>query len=152
LDVAVADDARALRALSDDGRAVGPRGGWGFCHAPDDTQTEFRVNDRRPAYTSGHSFTSAEAHRTHTMRWVPAGWIATAAACAQSTPPAATGSTSASSYFDNAGRADVLGGGARMIPISTPKGQFRVWTKRIGNNPKIKLLLLHGGPGATHEY
>ncbi len=27
-----------------------------------------------------------------------------------------------------------------------------VWTKRIGNNPRIKLLLLHGGPGCTHEY
>jgi proline iminopeptidase len=26
-----------------------------------------------------------------------------------------------------------------------------VWTKRIGNNPKIKVLLLHGGPGVTHE-
>jgi proline iminopeptidase len=39
-----------------------------------------------------------------------------------------------------------------MIPISTPKGEFRVWTKRIGNNPKVKLLLLHGGPGATHEF
>jgi proline iminopeptidase len=40
----------------------------------------------------------------------------------------------------------------RMIPISTPKGEFRVWTKRVGNNPRVKLLLLHGGPGATHEY
>jgi proline iminopeptidase len=39
-----------------------------------------------------------------------------------------------------------------MIPIQTPKGKFNVWTKRIGNNPKIKVLLLHGGPGATHEY
>jgi proline iminopeptidase len=39
-----------------------------------------------------------------------------------------------------------------MIPVSTPHGVFRVWTKRIGNNPDIKLLLLHGGPGATHEY
>ncbi len=39
-----------------------------------------------------------------------------------------------------------------MIPISTPKGDFRVWTKRVGNNPSVKLLLLHGGPGATHEY
>jgi proline iminopeptidase len=27
-----------------------------------------------------------------------------------------------------------------------------VWTKRIGNNPRLRLLLLHGGPGATHEY
>jgi proline iminopeptidase len=40
----------------------------------------------------------------------------------------------------------------RLIPISTPKGEFRVWTKRVGNNPTVKLLLLHGGPGATHEY
>ena len=38
-----------------------------------------------------------------------------------------------------------------MIPIKTPKGTFKVWTKRIGNNPKIKVLLLHGGPGLTHE-
>ena len=27
-----------------------------------------------------------------------------------------------------------------------------MWTKRVGNNPKTKVLLLHGGPGATHEY
>ena len=39
-----------------------------------------------------------------------------------------------------------------MIPIQTPRGTFRVWTKRVGNNPAKKLLLLHGGPGATHEY
>lgn len=39
-----------------------------------------------------------------------------------------------------------------MITIDTPKGKFRVWTKRVGSNPKLKVLLLHGGPGATHEY
>ena len=39
-----------------------------------------------------------------------------------------------------------------MIEIATPKGEFHVWIKRIGNNPRLKLLLLHGGPGATHEY
>ncbi|HLW18100.1 MAG TPA: proline iminopeptidase-family hydrolase [Actinomycetota bacterium] len=55
-------------------------------------------------------------------------------------------------YFDNTGRGDVLSGGVKMIPIETPKGTFKVWTKRVGNNPRIKLLLLHGGPGATHEY
>lgn len=38
-----------------------------------------------------------------------------------------------------------------MIPIQTPKGTFKVWTKRVGNNPSIKVLLLHGGPGMTHE-
>lgn len=43
-------------------------------------------------------------------------------------------------------------GGVKVIPIETPKGKFNVWTKSIGNNPKIKLLLLNGGPGATHEY
>ncbi len=46
----------------------------------------------------------------------------------------------------------VLTGGVKMVQIQTPKGKFNVWTKRIGNNPKIKLLLLNGGPGATHEY
>jgi proline iminopeptidase len=30
--------------------------------------------------------------------------------------------------------------------------QFKVWTKRVGNNPKVKILLLNGGPGGTHEY
>ncbi len=56
------------------------------------------------------------------------------------------------SYFDNTGRDDVLSGGVKMIPIQTPDGEFRVWTKRVGNNPTVKLLLLHGGPGMTHEY
>lgn len=49
-------------------------------------------------------------------------------------------------------RDDLLAGGVRMIPVATTKGTFRVWTKRIGNNPKIKVLILHGGPGFTHEY
>jgi proline iminopeptidase len=43
-------------------------------------------------------------------------------------------------------------GGIKMIPIKTPKGTFNIWTKRFGNNPKMKVLLLNGGPGATHEY
>src|ERR1700712_5724037 len=43
-------------------------------------------------------------------------------------------------------------GGVKVIPIETPKGTFNVWTKTFGNNPTIKLLLLNGGPGATHEY
>jgi proline iminopeptidase len=55
-------------------------------------------------------------------------------------------------YFDYSGRFDRLSGGARRIPIDTPGGRFAVWTKRVGNNPELKVLLLHGGPGATHEY
>jgi len=58
----------------------------------------------------------------------------------------------APAYLNYSGRPDLLGGGARLISITTPKGPFKVWTKRIGNNPRIKLLLLHGGPGMTHEY
>lgn len=41
-------------------------------------------------------------------------------------------------------------GGVSMIPIMD--GKYKVWTKRVGNNPTIKVLLLHGGPAATHEY
>jgi len=67
--------------------------------------------------------------------------------------PPATSAPSAA-YFDHTGRVpeDVLSGGVRMIPVHTSFGDFRVWTKRVGNNPRIKVLLLHGGPGATHEY
>jgi proline iminopeptidase len=55
-------------------------------------------------------------------------------------------------YLDSSGRDDALSGGARKIPVSTPAGDFHVWVKRVGNNPDLKLLLLHGGPGSTHEY
>jgi proline iminopeptidase len=57
-----------------------------------------------------------------------------------------------SGYLDYSRRDDVLGGGARRIPVDTPKGTFHVWVKRIGNNPRLRVLLLHGGPGSTHEY
>ncbi|WP_425637672.1 proline iminopeptidase-family hydrolase [Algoriphagus yeomjeoni] len=39
----------------------------------------------------------------------------------------------------------------KMIPIQTPKGEFNVFTQRVGDNPDIKVLLLHGGPGMTHQ-
>jgi proline iminopeptidase len=38
--------------------------------------------------------------------------------------------------------------GVQMVPIA---GGFQVYTRRVGHGP-IKLLLLHGGPGCTHEY
>jgi len=57
-----------------------------------------------------------------------------------------------SDYFNITGREDILTGGIKTIPVQTPFGEFKVWTKRIGNNSRIKVLLLHGGPGATHEY
>jgi proline iminopeptidase len=88
------------------------------------------------------------------------------AACSRPAPPAASSAGAAPgpasadmaemarlkpAYFDNTGRDDVLAGGAKLIEVDTPKGKFHVWTKRVGNNPHIKVLLLHGGPAATHE-
>jgi len=57
--------------------------------------------------------------------------------------------TDTTSYL-NLEETGVKSGGIKMIPIHD--GKFKVWTKRVGNNPTIKVLLLHGGPSATHEY
>jgi len=54
-------------------------------------------------------------------------------------------------YLDFSNRDDQFTGGIKMISITTQKGEYRVWTKRVGNNPRMKVLLLHGGPGGTHE-
>lgn len=43
---------------------------------------------------------------------------------------------------------EVKKGGCKMIQID---GKYNVWTKKVGNG-KIKVLLLHGGPGFTHDY
>ncbi|HEY6506171.1 MAG TPA: proline iminopeptidase-family hydrolase [Chitinophagaceae bacterium] len=59
--------------------------------------------------------------------------------------------TSVSAYF-NYDDTGVQSAGIKMIPVETPAGTFKVWTKRFGNNPRIKILLLHGGPAMTHEY
>ena len=56
-----------------------------------------------------------------------------------------------SQYFDYKDTG-VLSAGIKMVPIKTPVGDFKVWTKRFGNNSRIKILLLHGGPAMTHEY
>jgi len=55
------------------------------------------------------------------------------------------------SYLDYSDRDDKLSGGIKMIPIKTAIGEFKVWTKRVGNNTEMKVLLLHGGPGGTHD-
>ncbi len=86
------------------------------------------------------------------MRLRPTGFLSALAlvalaGCQREVTPGPT----LKSYFapDSAG---VQAAGVRLIPITTPKGTYKVWTKRFGNNPRIKLLLLHGGPGGTHEY
>jgi proline iminopeptidase len=47
---------------------------------------------------------------------------------------------------------EVQTGNIQLVPIETPIGKFKVWTKRVGDNPTMKVLLLHGGPACTHEY
>jgi proline iminopeptidase len=62
-------------------------------------------------------------------------------------------SQSPAEYFDTSAwdPRDVVSGGSRRVPIRTPAGERRVWTRRVGNNPDLKVLLLHGGPGASDE-
>jgi proline iminopeptidase len=55
-------------------------------------------------------------------------------------------------YYDYSTSDSKFTGGTKIIPIETALGTFNVWTKRVGNNPTTKVLLLHGGPGATSEY
>jgi len=43
---------------------------------------------------------------------------------------------------------EVKTGGIKMIQVD---GKYNVWTKRIGDG-NIKVLLLHGGPGFSHDY
>jgi proline iminopeptidase len=71
--------------------------------------------------------------------------------CKPSGDNSTEGKVTVDAYF-NYGDSGIGAGGVRMIPIETPVGKFKVWTKRIGNNPRVKILLLHGGPAATHEY
>ncbi|CAH1002514.1 Proline iminopeptidase [Neolewinella maritima] len=73
-------------------------------------------------------------------------------ACTPTPPVADAVNAEAVDYYDTSGRDDVLSGGVRMIPITTPAGDYRVWTKRVGNSPHKKVLLLHGGPGGNHAY
>ncbi|MBK7527637.1 MAG: proline iminopeptidase-family hydrolase [Sphingobacteriales bacterium] len=43
---------------------------------------------------------------------------------------------------------EIKTGGSKMIQVD---GKYNVWTKKVGDG-KIKVLLLHGGPGFTHDY
>ncbi len=46
-------------------------------------------------------------------------------------------------------RGDVNPTGIRMVPVVN--GRYKVWTRKSGSG-SIKVLLLHGGPGVSHEY
>lgn len=70
----------------------------------------------------------------------------------ENTDKTRTGSSTTVAQYFNYGDSGVQSAGVKMIPVRTPVGDFKVWTKRFGNNPRIKILLLHGGPAMTHEY
>ncbi len=73
--------------------------------------------------------------------------------CKENTSPQEIEKTNPSltDYYANHD-AGIQNGNVKLISVPTSKGDFKVWTKRIGNNPTMKILLLNGGPGATHEY
>jgi len=69
-------------------------------------------------------------------------------------PIAASAATRQSSqslpqHPDNLNPPGIQTAGIRMVPVVG--GKYKVWTKRMGSGP-IKVLLLHGGPGFSHEY
>jgi proline iminopeptidase len=58
-------------------------------------------------------------------------------------------SQSVPQHPDNLNPPGIQTAGIRMVPVVG--GKYKVWTKRMGSGP-IKVLLLHGGPGFSHEY
>ena len=70
-------------------------------------------------------------------------------------PPALSSPSSAQSSEILVQRPDGLNppgirtAGIRMVPVAG--GKYKVWTKKIGSG-RLKVLVLHGGPGFSHEY
>lgn len=73
--------------------------------------------------------------------------------CKNNTPPVEVSNNLAqtNNYFED-NTTGIKTGGVKIIPITSNNRTFNIWTKRIGNNSKVKVLLLNGGPGCTHEY
>ncbi|MGZ8545432.1 MAG: proline iminopeptidase-family hydrolase [Flavisolibacter sp.] len=71
--------------------------------------------------------------------------------CAQNEKPAEKKDKISLEAYHATKEGEVQTGGVKMIPIESPLGKFEVWTKKFGNNPRVKVLLLHGGPAGTHE-
>ena len=73
-------------------------------------------------------------------------------ACSTPTPPENSDKALTLQEYFAPEDSGIQNGGVKVIPIKTPAGTYNVWTRRFGHNPKLKVLTLHGGPGATHEY
>ena len=64
-------------------------------------------------------------------------------------PSASPASETAPPMADSLNPAGIRVAGIRMLPVVG--GKYKVWTKKLGAGP-VKVLLLHGGPGFSHEY
>ncbi len=90
----------------------------------------------------------------YSMKTFPTFWLSMAIPVILFTscnPQSTTPETDCLTYFKSH-ETGIKTGNVKLVEIETPKGPMKVWTKRIGNHPSIKLLTLNGGPGATHEY
>lgn len=70
-------------------------------------------------------------------------------ACQQNSKETYASTAPANDYLNFKTPGDVQVAGIQLIELDNG---YRVWTKRFGNNPTMKVLLLHGGPAMTHEY
>ncbi len=86
------------------------------------------------------------------MKSATSCWILTVALLAISCQPKTDQMSLTVKQYHTPPNSGLREGGVKLIPIHTPSGDFKVWTKTIGHNPRIKVLLLHGGPAGTHEY
>jgi proline iminopeptidase len=78
------------------------------------------------------------------------------AACAKKPAPSASTSAATSAVEaittpkpDGLNPVGIRTAGIRMLSVMG--GKYKVWTKRVGQGP-VKVLLLAGGPGCSHEY
>jgi len=76
-----------------------------------------------------------------------------AAKAGSSSSAAASGATKVSGVTvtqpDGLNPPGIRTAGIKMVPVVG--GKYKVWTKKVGSGP-VKVLLLHGGPGFSHEY
>jgi proline iminopeptidase len=60
----------------------------------------------------------------------------------------ACGSSETNTKLETSDVSEIKTGGSKLISINK---KYNVWTKKVGEG-KIKVLLLHGGPGFSHDY
>lgn len=68
---------------------------------------------------------------------------------ALSSPSPAQSSEILTQHPDGLNPPGIRTAGIRMVPVAG--GKYKVWTKKIGSG-RLKVLVLHGGPGFSHEY